>query len=65
MNHLPIYVSIIFAATTLLTILIFYKASFKNKKVLLLLLTWLALQTIAGISGFFTVTDTIPLGSFY
>ncbi len=60
MNHLPIYAPLVFTATTLLTIFLFYRASFKNKKVLAVVLLWLALQTVLGISGFFTVTDTIP-----
>ena len=60
MTNLPAYISIIFVLTTILTVLFFYKASNNSNKTLLILLSWLVIQTIIGLSGFYTVTDTIP-----
>lgn len=62
MENLPPYISIVFGLTTILTVGLFYKATSNSKVTLLILLTWLALQSFIGLSGFYTVTDTIPPG---
>jgi hypothetical protein len=60
MENLPIYISVVFAITTILTISFFYKASQSSIFTVSLLLSWLLLQTFIGLSGFYTVTDTFP-----
>ncbi len=60
MENLPIYISIAFGLTTALTVFLFYKATGKSTTTLLILLAWLILQSFIGLSGFYTVTDTIP-----
>ncbi|MES2679278.1 MAG: hypothetical protein V4635_05305 [Bacteroidota bacterium] len=60
MDNLPVYISIVFGLTTILTLGLFYKATNNSKTTLIILLTWLALQTLIGLSEFYTVTDTIP-----
>ncbi len=60
MQNLPIYIHVVFGLTTILTIGIFYKATKNSKTTLTILLTWLTIQTFIGLSGFYTVTDTIP-----
>jgi len=60
MEDLPTYISIVFGLTTILTVGIFYKAANNSKITLLILFTWLAIQAFIGLSGFYTVTDTIP-----
>jgi len=60
MENLPTYISLVFGLTTILTVWLFYKSTNHSKKTLLILVTWLALQTFIGLSGFYTVTDTIP-----
>ncbi len=60
MNNLPIYISIIFIAATLLTILLFYKAANNSTAVLLILLGWVILQTVLGLSGFYINTAALP-----
>jgi hypothetical protein len=60
MENLPTYVSIVFGLTTLLTVYIFYTATKKSKLTLILLLTWLVIQAGIGLTGFYTVTDTLP-----
>ena len=60
MGNLPVYISLVFGVTTILTVGLFYKATSFSKTTLLILLSWLALQTAIGLSGFYTVTNTIP-----
>jgi hypothetical protein len=60
MDNLPLFISLIFALTTILCIVFFYKATGYSKTTLLILISWLALQAGIGLSGFYTVTDTIP-----
>jgi hypothetical protein len=60
MEGLPIYISIVFILTTLLTVFLFYKATSSSKMTLIILLSWLVLQTFIGLSGFYTVTEDIP-----
>jgi hypothetical protein len=60
MQTLPFYVHVLFALITLITAFIFWRAANGNKILLVILLVWLGIQTILGISGFYLVTDTIP-----
>ena len=60
MENVPTYISIVFGLTTILTVGLFYKATNNSKATLIIILSWLALQTFIGLSGFYTVTDTIP-----
>ena len=60
MNNLPSSISVLFGLTTFLTVWFFYVASHKSKTSLIILLAWLALQTIVGLSGFYTVTGSNP-----
>jgi hypothetical protein len=60
MLNLPIYISIVFALTIILTVWLFYRASGNSKLVLIVLLIWLALQAVISLSGFYTITNAIP-----
>lgn len=60
MENLPAHISLVFVLTTLLTILLFYKAANNSSATLLILLGWLTLQTIIGLTGFYTITNTTP-----
>jgi len=60
MNNLPAYISIIFTLSTILTVILFYKAANHSKKVIAVLFAWILLQSILGIAGFYTVTNTVP-----
>ncbi len=60
MENLPLYVRIIFGLTTIATVLLFCKATRHSKTTLIILLSWLLIQAFIGLSGFYTVTDTIP-----
>lgn len=62
---IPIYVSILFIATTVLTVVLFYRVcksvspSVANK-IMIVLAIWIALQGMLSASGFYLKTDTIP-----
>ena len=60
MQNLPLYISIFFSFTTLLTVGLFYKATNRSKTVLLIILGWLILQAIIALADFYTITDSIP-----
>jgi hypothetical protein len=60
MENLPIYIALVFGAATFLTVYLFYKAAGQSRKVLMFLLAWLIVQTVISVTGFYTVTDTIP-----
>lgn len=60
MENLPTYISIVFGLTTILTFGLFYKATKNSKATLIIILSWLTLQSFIGRTGFYTVTDTIP-----
>lgn len=60
MEDLPIYISIVFGLTTILTVFIFYKAANNSNLTLLILPAWLAIQAFIGLSGFYTITDAVP-----
>jgi hypothetical protein len=60
MEHLPFYIRLIFILNTIFSVWMLYKASNYSKSLILIILSWLALQAIVGLSGFYTVTTTIP-----
>ncbi len=60
MENLPSYISVVFGLTTIITVALFYKATRNSKTTLIILLIWLALQTVIGLSGFYTLTNTTP-----
>jgi len=60
METLPIYISIVFVLTALLTVLLLYKAGANSKPLIVIALLWLSLQAVAGLMGFYTVTKGTP-----
>jgi hypothetical protein len=60
MEGLPLFISVVFVLTTLLTIAAFYWAANKSKMVLFVLIAWMILQTFVGLSEFYVVTDSLP-----
>ncbi|GAB2869329.1 hypothetical protein [Hymenobacter ruber] len=53
-------ISLIFGLTTGLAVWLFYVAAHRSGRVLLLLLAWLLVQGAVGLSGFYTVSNTLP-----
>lgn len=60
MEHLPGYINIVFLLTTLLTVLLLYKATNYLKPVITAAILWLALQAAVSLTGFYTVTTDNP-----
>lgn len=61
----PIYVSVIFIITTILTVALFYRvcktvSSPTANKILIGLMAWIALQGVLSAAGFYLKMDTIP-----
>jgi hypothetical protein len=56
----PVYVSVVFILTTLVTLYFFITATGKKRLVLLIVISWLVLQAILAFSEFYLKTDTIP-----
>lgn len=46
--------------TTALTVALFYKATNNSKLTLVILLVWMAVQAVIGLSGFYVFTDSMP-----
>lgn len=60
MNSLPIYISISFTLTTILTVLFFYVAAKKAGSALIILFCWIILQTVLGLANFYIITNAMP-----
>ncbi|MEO7923214.1 MAG: hypothetical protein ABIR30_06005 [Chitinophagaceae bacterium] len=60
MLHLPWLLSAAFILITLVTLLALFSAAGQSKKVLRVSGIWLLLQAAISLSGFYTVTDTLP-----
>jgi hypothetical protein len=60
MENLPLYISIVFGLTTLLTAWLFFQATHFSKIVFGVSAAWLTIQGLVAYAGFYTITDTIP-----
>ena len=60
MLQLPVYISVVFGVTALLTVWLFSKAIPGAKETIVILLTWLSVQAAVSLFGFYTVTKTVP-----
>lgn len=60
MENLPLYISVVFILTTVFTLFFLFKATRQSKIVLMASIIWLGIQAMIGLSGFYTVTDTVP-----
>lgn len=60
MEQLPLYIPVVFIATTALTLYLLYKSSGRSRITLIIVLLWLALQAWVGRSGFYTATSAMP-----
>ncbi len=60
MQQLPVYVSIVFIATTFLTLYFFYKVLNKNNKLITVFIVWLLLQAVLAKAEFYLQFKAIP-----
>lgn len=60
METIPLYVSLTLGLTTVVTGWLFYRASRYSKTVLVILLAWLLIQAVVGLTGFYQNTSVLP-----
>ena len=60
MENLPLYIPLVFILTSFTTVVLFYRAIPKPRATLTLLTGWLLLQAVVALSGFYTVSTTVP-----
>jgi len=60
MLTLPIYIPLAFMLTTVLTVVIFYKATHYSKPPMYTLIAWLGLQGAVALTGFYLDTGSFP-----
>lgn len=60
MEKIPAFISIGFILTTALTIYFFYRAANYSKTVLWIIGSWLVIQAVIVLTGFYTETKTVP-----
>ncbi len=60
MQNLPVYISISFIITTLLTLFLFARAVTDKKVTFLILITWMLLQMVLGYFGFYLDVQAKP-----
>jgi hypothetical protein len=57
---IPAYINMVFELTTALTLWFFYQATNKSTLSIVIILGWLILQAVISLTGFYTVTNTVP-----
>jgi hypothetical protein len=60
MENIPILVSVIFIIMTLASVAVFYRATSNSKTFLFLVIAWMIIQGIIGLTGFYKVTTGLP-----
>lgn len=60
MEHLPFYIPGTFVLTTLLTILLIYKASNYSRTLILTPIFWLVVQAVLSVNDFYLITTGVP-----
>ena len=60
MQNVPIYVNLIFWATSIIAIPVFFKATNRSTPTIFILSAWLIFQIFPSVYGFYLITDTLP-----
>jgi hypothetical protein len=60
MENLPTYIAVVFIITTALTVYLFQKAANYSRTSFLIICAWLLITGVIALTGFFTVTNTLP-----
>jgi hypothetical protein len=60
MENLPTYIAVVFIITTALTVYLFQKAAKYSRTSFLIICGWLLITGVIALTGFFTVTNTLP-----
>ena len=59
-QEIPLYVSLIFILTIIITLIFFLKAVDFSKIIVLIISSWICIQSILGLTGFYTLTTGFP-----
>jgi hypothetical protein len=59
-DHLPLYITLLFIFATLFAVYQFYVAIPGSKRIITILIIWLILQGIVALTGFYTVSNSFP-----
>jgi hypothetical protein len=60
MEQLPLYISVFFVLTTLLTVYLFVRAAHFSRVTIVVIVLWLVIQAVIALTGFYTKTDVLP-----
>jgi len=60
MEHLPLYIPATFVLTTLLTLVLLFKASNSSRTVILTMIIWLVIQAVLSLKEFYLITTGVP-----
>jgi hypothetical protein len=60
MESLPLYIYLLFGLTVLVAVWLFYRATHNARPFLAGILIWIAVQSVLGLSGFYTAIDPTP-----
>ncbi|WP_020604196.1 hypothetical protein [Spirosoma spitsbergense] len=60
MAQLPLYIYLVFGLTVLVSVWLFYRATPHTRPFLAGLLIWIIIQSVLGLSGFYTAVDPAP-----
>lgn len=60
MNQLPLYISLVFGITVLLSLFLFYKATNYSRVFLFVSIAWISIQSAISLSGFYLNEETVP-----
>ncbi|MEY4935974.1 MAG: hypothetical protein RIS64_2333 [Bacteroidota bacterium] len=60
MENLPIYIHLVFVLTVLLSVWLFYKAANRSNSVLIVLFSWLGIQAVISLLGFYQNSYAMP-----
>lgn len=57
---LPDWINVLFLLTVGITVLLFYFANGKSKRILFGILVWIVIQSVLALTGFYHITATLP-----
>jgi hypothetical protein len=60
MDHLPLFVPLVFASAVILALVFFFLAARSNWRIFLVILPWMGLQALLGLNGFYSDITSIP-----
>jgi hypothetical protein len=60
MEYYNLFIPVLFLGTTALTIGLFYRATNRSRTALAIVMSWVVLQTVLSLSGFYKITNSVP-----